>query len=153
MKHARVTAGAAVVKWKLGVLLGGSWNRRCCVSPRFREERTQQNKPRGALSRVLGVAHACLAAPRSPQKPSTLPTTIETPSYSFFLQPYCQDRLWDAFRLSRTPRNHAVNNDASLLPLQMLRIVSGGIGRQVVCRGHQHDGLPLPHHQGPRSDV
>ena len=44
-----MTAGAAVVEWKLGVLLGGSWNRRCCVSSRFREERTQQNKPRGTL--------------------------------------------------------------------------------------------------------
>ena len=37
-----MTVGAAVVEWKLGVLLGGSWKLRFCVSSRFRAERTQQ---------------------------------------------------------------------------------------------------------------
>ena len=37
-----MTVGAAVVEWKLGVLLGGSWELRFCVSSCFRAERKQQ---------------------------------------------------------------------------------------------------------------
>ena len=42
LREVPVTAGAAVVEWMLGVLLGGLWQLRFRVSSIFRAERIQQ---------------------------------------------------------------------------------------------------------------